>query len=242
MRDERPAAAPLRPARRADPHQLRGAGRRADRRPPLPQGARRGRRSTSPAASPSPPRSTPTRTPTSSRSATARAPTRWARCRSCRSRTADGSPRGLALRWRNCARHPVLSLRSLSNRRWSERTIIGLVMQSLDNSLTTYRKPKGLGKGLLTARQGHGAPNPTQIPEAAEAAAPLAEEINGFAGQQRRRADGHPADRALPRRLPDRRRRRARRDRPVPPALRPPGHLTWWTAPRSPPTSASTRR
>lgn len=73
-------------------------------------------------------------------------------------------------------------MRSLSNRRWSERTIIGLVMQSLDNSLTTYRKPKGLGKGLLTARQGHGAPNPSFIPEGAEAARLLAEEINGFAG------------------------------------------------------------
>ncbi|MFC7307439.1 GMC family oxidoreductase N-terminal domain-containing protein [Streptomyces monticola] len=82
----------------------------------------------------------------------------------------------------NCARHPLLMLRSLSNRRWSERTIIGLVMQSLDNSLTTYRKEKGLGKGLLTARQGHGAPNPDQIKEATEAATLLAEEINGFAG------------------------------------------------------------
>ncbi|ARZ68373.1 GMC family oxidoreductase [Streptomyces sp. HU2014] len=91
------------------------------------------------------------------------------------------APRALAFAAR-CARHPVLLLRSLSNRRWSERTIIGLVMQSLDNSLTTYRKDKGIGKGLLTARQGHGAPNPTQIPEAAEAATLLAGEINGFAG------------------------------------------------------------
>ncbi|MEU7373074.1 GMC family oxidoreductase [Streptomyces albidoflavus] len=82
----------------------------------------------------------------------------------------------------NCAKHPLLVLRSLSNRRWSERTIIGLVMQTLDNSLTTYRKPKGLGKGLLTARQGHGAPNPTQIKEAGEAATAIAAEINGFAG------------------------------------------------------------
>lgn len=80
------------------------------------------------------------------------------------------------------ARHPLQLARSLSNRRWSERTIIGLVMQSLDNSLTTYRKPKGIGKGLLTARQGHGAPNPVQIAEATRAATLLAEEINGFAG------------------------------------------------------------
>ncbi|MFB6894828.1 GMC oxidoreductase [Streptomyces hydrogenans] len=82
----------------------------------------------------------------------------------------------------NMARHPLLALRSLSNRRWSEKTIIGLVMQSLDNSLTTYRKPGGIGKGLLTARQGHGAPNPTQIEAATRAATLISEEINGFAG------------------------------------------------------------
>jgi cholesterol oxidase len=82
----------------------------------------------------------------------------------------------------NAARHPLLTLRSLSNRRWSEHTIIGLVMQSLDNSLTTYLKPKGAGKGLLTARQGHGAPNPKQIEAASRAASVLAEEINGFPG------------------------------------------------------------
>ncbi|GAA3899152.1 GMC family oxidoreductase [Streptomyces gulbargensis] len=82
----------------------------------------------------------------------------------------------------NLLKHPTQAARSLSNRRWSERTIIGLVMQSLDNSLTTYRKPGGIGKGLLTARQGHGAPNPTQIRAATQAATLLAEEINGFPG------------------------------------------------------------
>lgn len=80
------------------------------------------------------------------------------------------------------AKHPVQAARSLSNRRWSERTIIGLVMQSVDNSLTTYRKRGGVGKGLLTARQGHGAPNPRQIAEGTRTATLLAEEINGFAG------------------------------------------------------------
>ncbi|MCQ9133131.1 MULTISPECIES: GMC family oxidoreductase [Streptomyces] len=82
----------------------------------------------------------------------------------------------------NAVRHPLLVLRSLSNRRWSERTIIGLVMQSLDNSLTTYLKPAGVGKGLLTARQGHGAPNPKQIRAASQAASVIAADINGFAG------------------------------------------------------------
>jgi cholesterol oxidase len=81
-----------------------------------------------------------------------------------------------------CLRHPNLFLRSLSVRKWSERIIIGLVMQTHDNSLITYRKEKGLGKGLLTARQGHGAPNPAHIPEGAEAARHLADDINGFPG------------------------------------------------------------
>ncbi|WFB11726.1 GMC family oxidoreductase [Streptomyces sp. LX-29] len=79
-------------------------------------------------------------------------------------------------------RHPVLCARSLSNHRWSERTIIGLVMQTHDNSLTTYRRRRGPGKGLLTARQGHGEPNPDHIPEGAEAARLIAASIDGFAG------------------------------------------------------------
>ncbi|MCD9873404.1 GMC family oxidoreductase N-terminal domain-containing protein [Streptomyces guryensis] len=94
---------------------------------------------------------------------------------------AEGSSRVMG--WlANAARHPLLVLRSLSNRRWSEKTIIGLVMQSLDNSLTTYLKPDGVGKGLLTARQGHGAPNPKQIRAASESASAIAAGINGFAG------------------------------------------------------------
>ncbi|MFF1680794.1 GMC family oxidoreductase N-terminal domain-containing protein [Streptomyces sp. NPDC058256] len=89
----------------------------------------------------------------------------------------------LVLGWlANAAKHPLLVLRSLSNRHWSERTIIGLVMQSVDNSLTTYLKSKGVGKGLVTARQGHGAPNPRQIKAASEGASAIAAEINGFAG------------------------------------------------------------
>ncbi|GAB2797759.1 GMC oxidoreductase [Streptomyces daliensis] len=96
-------------------------------------------------------------------------------------RTSSRLPKGLA-HVGTCLRHPVLFARSLSARQWSERIIIGLVMQTHDNSLTTYRKDKGLGKGLLTARQGHGAPNPVHIPEGAEAARHLADEINGFAG------------------------------------------------------------
>ncbi|MFF7633892.1 GMC oxidoreductase [Kitasatospora sp. NPDC008050] len=79
-------------------------------------------------------------------------------------------------------KHPTVFARSLSNYRWSERTIIGLVMQSLDNSITVSLRQKGLGKGKLTSRQGHGEPNPTWIPAAEQGAQALAAEINGFAG------------------------------------------------------------
>ncbi|RKS10424.1 cholesterol oxidase [Nocardiopsis sp. Huas11] len=84
---------------------------------------------------------------------------------------------GLALR------HPTVFARSFSNRRWSERVIIGLVMQSLDNSLTTSVR-RGLfgGRKTLTSRQGHGEPNPTWIPAGQEAATRLAERIDGHPG------------------------------------------------------------
>ncbi|CAM5739184.1 GMC family oxidoreductase [Streptomyces hirsutus] len=89
-------------------------------------------------------------------------------------------------------KHPLLTARSLSNRRWSERTIIALVMQSLDNSLTTYLKPSGPGSGLLAARQGHQLPNPKQIKAATEGASALAAEINGFAGSNVGELTGMP--------------------------------------------------
>ncbi|MDP9219703.1 MAG: GMC oxidoreductase, partial [Actinomycetota bacterium] len=60
-------------------------------------------------------------------------------------------------------------------RHWSERTVIGLVMQSLDNSLTVSARPRRLGRGIvLTSRQGHGVPNPTWIPLGHEAIRRLA--------------------------------------------------------------------
>ena len=79
-------------------------------------------------------------------------------------------------------RHPVLVARTLTTRHWSERTIIALVMQTHDNSLSTYLRRRRPGKGLLTARQGHGTPNPVHIPEGAEAVRVLAEQIDGVAG------------------------------------------------------------
>lgn len=80
------------------------------------------------------------------------------------------------------ARHPLTFARSLSVRNWSQRTFIGLVMQSLDNSLTTYTRRGLLGGRRLTSRQGHGAPNPTWIPEGQDFAERVATEIDGVPG------------------------------------------------------------
>ncbi|MGW1175528.1 GMC oxidoreductase [Kitasatospora sp. NPDC002543] len=82
----------------------------------------------------------------------------------------------------NSALHPVTFARSMNQRRWSEKTIIGLVMQSLDNSITVSLKKGPLGKPRLTSAQGHGEPNPTWIPAAERGAQALADEINGFPG------------------------------------------------------------
>ena len=81
------------------------------------------------------------------------------------------------------AKHPgqALSLYAGLNR-WSERTIIGLVMQTQDNSLTLYTKRTRLGRVKVTSKQGHGLPNPTWIPAAYEANQRIAEQIDGFPG------------------------------------------------------------
>jgi cholesterol oxidase len=65
---------------------------------------------------------------------------------------------------KQAGRHPVTLARSLSVRRWSERSVIALVMQSLDNSLVVSAKQR-MGRLVLTSRQGHGEPNPSWIPE-----------------------------------------------------------------------------
>jgi cholesterol oxidase len=89
-------------------------------------------------------------------------------------------------RWRQALRfmreHPLLTLRLLSVYRWSERTVILLVMQSLDNSITTYLKPGLFGRRRYTSKQGHGEPNPGFIPAAHQASQLAAKHIDGYAG------------------------------------------------------------
>ncbi|HZC70220.1 MAG TPA: GMC family oxidoreductase [Jatrophihabitans sp.] len=75
-----------------------------------------------------------------------------------------------------------LRLWLLIPRRWSERVIILLVMQTLNNSITVKRVRSRFGRRKLTSEQGEGEPNPTWIPVANQAATQLAENTGGIAG------------------------------------------------------------
>ena len=78
-------------------------------------------------------------------------------------------------------RHPVNALKMTWPRGWSRRTIIVLVMQTLDNAIAL--RPKRLPNGgvRLTTEQDPEKPNPTFIPVANEAAEWLAERTGGIA-------------------------------------------------------------
>ena len=94
----------------------------------------------------------------------------------------DGGPRR-KLRWlATLGRHPVTAARAISVRRWSQRTVIALVMQSLDNSLTIGFRRSWYGRRRLVTTLGHGAPNPSWIPEGNRAVRLLAEELGTVPG------------------------------------------------------------
>ena len=65
--------------------------------------------------------------------------------------------------------------------RWSERTTIALVMQTVDNSITV-RATRGLLGYKLTSGPGHGAENPTWIPVAHDALRRIARRLGGRPG------------------------------------------------------------
>lgn len=75
---------------------------------------------------------------------------------------------------REAAGHPLLFLRSLSVRRWSERTLILLVMQARDNRLRLT-----LRRGRLRSE---GADIPSYLPQANEAARHAAAVLGGHPG------------------------------------------------------------
>lgn len=73
-------------------------------------------------------------------------------------------------------------IRLLNPQHWSERTVIALVMQHLDNSITTFTKRGPGGFRIMSSKQGHGEPNPTWIPVGNEATRRMAEKVGGIAG------------------------------------------------------------
>jgi len=96
--------------------------------------------------------------------------------------TEGGGPRPRALTWlTELARHPARAARTVWVRGWSQRTVIALVMQSLDNSLVISGR-RGLLGWRLTSRHGHGEPSPTWIPAGNEAVRRMAAVMGGEPG------------------------------------------------------------
>jgi cholesterol oxidase len=89
-------------------------------------------------------------------------------------------------RWRQlldqAREDPKKMLRLLNPHRWSERTMIALVMQHLDNSITTFTRKTRFGIRLMDSKQGHGEPNPSWIPVGNDVTRRLAQKIDGVAG------------------------------------------------------------
>lgn len=79
-------------------------------------------------------------------------------------------------------RHPLRSLRMLLPYKWSHRTVILLVMQTVDAAMHLRPKRKIFGKGVrLQTEQDPERPNPTFIPAAEQAARWFAQRTKGVA-------------------------------------------------------------
>ncbi len=94
---------------------------------------------------------------------------------------------GPAPRWKTWLKEMWKERRNIRDlydvRHWSERTVIALVMQSIDNSITTYTKRvPGTKRRYLTSKQGHGVPNPTWIPAANQVVRKMADLVGGKPG------------------------------------------------------------
>jgi cholesterol oxidase len=78
-------------------------------------------------------------------------------------------------------RHPIRAVRTLNPRGWSSRTIIVLVMQTLDNAISLRARRLPGGGVWLRTEQDPEKPNPTFIPVANQFAEWLAERTGGIA-------------------------------------------------------------
>jgi cholesterol oxidase len=78
-------------------------------------------------------------------------------------------------------RHPIRLARTISPRGWSRRTVIVLVMQTLDNAIALRARRTPFGGVRLRTEQDPERPNPTFIPVANRFAEWLAERTGGVA-------------------------------------------------------------
>ena len=76
---------------------------------------------------------------------------------------------------------PSLLLKIMDVRKWSERTVVALIMQNVDSSITVKGKRGFLG-WRLTSENDSDQPNATYIPAANEVARRIAENKGGIAG------------------------------------------------------------
>jgi cholesterol oxidase len=97
--------------------------------------------------------------------------------------TGQGTKLSRPLLWLGqIVRHPLRFLRLLWPGRWSRRTVILLVMQTLDNAIRLRPKRRLLGRGVkLQTEQDPEKPNPTFIPAADAVARWMAERTGGVA-------------------------------------------------------------
>ena len=97
--------------------------------------------------------------------------------------TGAGTKLTRPLMWlRELLRHPLRALRMLLPYKWSHRTVILLVMQTVDAAMHLRPKRKIFGKGVrLQTEQDPERPNPTFIPAAEQAARWFAQRTKGVA-------------------------------------------------------------
>jgi cholesterol oxidase len=84
--------------------------------------------------------------------------------------------------WKTFLTHPTILLRILNVRRWSERTVIALVMQNVDSAITVTGKRKFFGLWKLTSKNDSDRPNATYIPAANDVVRRIAEKRGGIPG------------------------------------------------------------
>jgi cholesterol oxidase len=97
--------------------------------------------------------------------------------------TGDGTRWTRVFSWlRSIVRHPIRFLQTLWPFGWSRKTIVLLVMQSLDNAISFRARKRWFGKGVrLSTEQDATKPNPTYIEAGNKAAEWIAEHTGGVA-------------------------------------------------------------